>query len=84
MLADVQASQHDSTLHAQRFFPPKVQTQMRVTSFDDVTDVLLMYIGGRDKRKHAQDLGLLGLVWEFGSVVLACSSGSLSGKPQTL
>ena len=23
MLADVQVSQHDSTVHAQRFFPPK-------------------------------------------------------------
>ena len=28
--------------------------------------------------------GLLGLVWEFGSVVLACSSVSSSGKPETL
>ena len=52
MLADLQASHHDSTAHAQRFFLPKVQKQMTVTSFDDVTDVL-MYIGGRNKRKHA-------------------------------
>ena len=51
--ADVQASWHDSTAHVQRFFPPKVQKQMTVASFDDITDILLMYIGGRDKRKHA-------------------------------
>ena len=84
MLADVQASWHDSTVHVQRFFPPKVQKQVIVTLFDDVTDILLMYIGGWNKRKHAQDLGSLGLVWEFGSVVLACSPVSSSGKQQTL
>ena len=51
MLADVQASQHNSTAHVQRFFPPKMQKQMTVMSFDDVTDILLMYIGGGYKRK---------------------------------
>ena len=30
---------------------------MTVTSFDDITDVLLMYIRGRYKRKYAQDPG---------------------------
>ena len=53
MLVDVQASWHDSTAHVQRFFPPKVQKQMKVMSFDDITDVTLMYIGGRYERKHA-------------------------------
>ena len=55
--ADVQASQHDSTAHAQRFFLPKVQKQMTVMSFDDITDVLLTYIGGRNKWKCARDQG---------------------------
>ena len=49
MLEDVQAGQHDSTAHAQRFFPLKVQKQMTVMSFDDITDVLLTYIGGRNE-----------------------------------
>ena len=53
MPADVQACWHDSTVHAQRFFPPKVLKQMTEMSFEDVTDILLIYIGGRDKRKHA-------------------------------
>ena len=52
-LADAQAIQHKSTAHVQRFFPPKMQKQMTVTSFDDVTDLLLMYIGGQYKRKQA-------------------------------
>ena len=41
MLADVQGSLLDSTAHVQRFFPPKMQKQMTVMSFDDVTDILL-------------------------------------------
>ena len=45
MPADVQACQHDPTVHAQRFVLPKVQEQMTVTSFDDVTDVLLCMLG---------------------------------------
>ena len=53
MLADAQACQHNSTVHMQRFFPPKVQKQITVMSLDDVTDGLLTYIGGRDKRKCA-------------------------------
>ena len=53
MPMDAQASQHDSTAHAQRFFPSKMQKQMTVTSSDDITGVLLLYIGGRYKRKHA-------------------------------
>ena len=51
MLADAQASWHDSTVHLQRFFPPKMQKQTTVKSFDDVTDVLLMYIRGRYKKE---------------------------------
>ena len=51
ILVDVQASQHDSTVHVQRFIPPKMEKQMTVTSFDDVTDIHLRYIGGRYKRK---------------------------------
>ena len=46
-------SWHDSTAHGQRFLPPKVHKQMTVMSFDDVTDILLTYIGGRYKRKCA-------------------------------
>ena len=46
-----QVSQHDSTGHVQRFFLAKVQKQMIVTSFDDITDILLIYIGGRNKRE---------------------------------
>ena len=41
MPADVQASLLYLTVHAQRFVPTKMQKQMTVTSFDDVTDVLL-------------------------------------------
>ena len=36
------ASPLDSTVHAQRFFLPKMQKQMTVMSFDDATDILLM------------------------------------------
>ena len=56
--ADVQACWHDSTVHAWRFFPPKMQKQMTVTSLDDVTDGLLMYIGGRDKGSTHKTRGL--------------------------
>ena len=43
-------------LHMCKVFPTQsVEADMTVTSIDDVTDVLLMYIGGRDKRKHARD-----------------------------
>ena len=42
---------HDSAAHVQRFFPPKVQKQMTVMSFDDITDVTLTYIRGRCKSK---------------------------------
>ena len=66
MLADVQASQHDSTVHVQRVFPPKVQKLMIVMSFGDTTNVLLMYIGGRNKRQCTRDWGYL--VW-FESLV---------------
>ena len=78
MLADAQVSWYDSTVHVQRFFPPKVQNQMTVTWFNDVTDVLLMYIRDRYKKKHTWDPG------EFGSVILPCSPVRLSKKPQTL
>ena len=61
MLADMQAFWHDSTVHVWRFFPPKVLKQMTVTSLGDVTDVL-MYIGGRDKRKCTWDQRTLVLV----------------------
>ena len=53
MPADVQVSQHDSTVLVQRFFLPKVQKQMTVMLFDDFTDILLTYIRGRNKRKCA-------------------------------
>ena len=52
MPEDVQACWQHSIVHVQRFFPPKVQKQMAVMSFADVTDILLMYIGGRDREQH--------------------------------
>ena len=58
ILADEQVSLPDSTAHVQRFSPNKMQKQMTVMSFDDITDVLLTYIEGRYKSKHAQDLGV--------------------------
>ena len=64
MLVDVQVSQNDSTVHVWRFFLPKVQKQRTVTSSDDVTDVLLMYIGGRDKKEaHTRPRG--SVHWSF-------------------
>ena len=68
MPADAQASWHDSTVHAQRFFPPKMQKQMTVTSFDDVTDILLMNFGGRYKSRCTWDPGVSWLV-QFSSLV---------------
>ena len=41
-------------------FPPKVQKQMTVTSLDDLTDVLLMYIGGGIKGSAHETTGLSG------------------------
>ena len=73
MLVDVQMSQHNSTAHMQRFFLPRVQKQMTVTSFDDPNDVLLMYIRGRYKRKCAQDPGVQSFIlsaFSFGSLGL--------------
>ena len=51
MLVDVQVSWHNSTAHAWKFFPPKVQKQTTVLSFDDVTDILLKYLGVRYKKE---------------------------------
>ena len=48
-----------------KVFTPLMQKQTKVMSFDDVTDITLMYIGGRYKNKHVQDLGEL----EFNSVI---------------
>ena len=80
-LVDVQACWYDSTMHVQRFFPPKVLKQMTVTSLKDVTNVLLMYIGVRYKRITYETRGDFGLE---SSSVHACTPVSLSGKPQTL
>ena len=41
MLADVQVSSLELTEHVQRVFLAKMQKQMTVMSFDDVTDILL-------------------------------------------
>ena len=65
--ADVQVSLPDSTAHVQMFFPPKMQKQMTVTSFDDVTDVLLTFIKGKYKRKLALRPRGSFLVFLFGS-----------------
>ena len=86
MPVDVQASWHDSTAHVQSFFPHKVQKQMKVTSFDDITDVTLMYIGSRYKSKQASTR-LRGVKFShsfFQCFHLACSPVRSSGKPQTL
>ena len=58
MPADVQVCWHDPTAHVQRFFPLKVQKQTTVMSLDDVTDVLLMYIGGGIKGSAHETEGL--------------------------
>ena len=69
MLVDVQVSWHNSTADAQGFFLPKVQKQMIVMFFDDITDILLMYIRGGNKRQHAWDLG----AWFGFRVQFSCS-----------
>ena len=56
---DMQASWNDSSVHAQRFFPPKVQKQMTVTLFDDVSDVLLTYIRVGIKKACTRPRGLV-------------------------
>ena len=81
MLADVQVCWHDTTAHVQRLFLPKVLKQMTVMSLDDVTDILLMYIGVGIEGSMHKTKGLSGAGSWFGS---ACSQVSLSGKPQTL
>ena len=65
-----------------------MQKQMTVMLFDDVTDVLLMYIGSGHKRKCIQDPGVSSVqsvslsVFSLGS--LACSPVRLSRKSQIL
>ena len=69
LLADVQAGHHNSTAHAKRFFPPKMLKQTTFTSFGDVTDTLLMYIGVGIKGSAHETGGFLVLVSQFGSIV---------------
>ena len=69
MPADVQACQHNSIVHVQRYFPPKVLKQMTVMSFGDVTDILLMYIGEGIKGSIYETKGFFGSGSQFCSVV---------------
>ena len=48
--AVVQASHNDPTAHVQGLFLPQTKQQTIMTSFHDVTVILLMKIGGNIKR----------------------------------
>ena len=77
MLVDVQMSQCDSPVHVQ-CFPTERGKQTIMTSFSDVTNVILMHrVGGYIKRAC---MSLEAIVWVFGAEL----SDNLLRKPLTL
>ena len=69
MRVDVQTCWHDPTAHAQRFFLPKEQKQMTVTSLYDVIDILLVNVGEGIKGSTHETEGLSGAGSWFSSAV---------------
>ena len=64
MPVGAQVSQHGSPVHAQGF-PTGRGKQMIVTSFSDVTNVMLMHrVGGYIRRVHTS---LRAVIWVFGN-----------------